>query len=812
VVRTEIPRLTLLGHPEGTVLRGCDPGVLEDLVVQVAEAIALLERGGHPEPPDTDICGILQLFEGGQTVRDLTFEHSWWGLMLGWHNAHDGDHRPTFQGGHRIEGNTFRHSANGVRATSSSPIVSVIRDNTFVNLRYAMSVLGSGVHLLDNDFTVPEPERPLALRGDVAVRFAAERWPDLTSCEDNVIAGNRITGYAGGIAIYSDPGTSCRNNVIRRNTIALRQVDTASSHPGLPISLSAYVAEDTDTETPDGLVAGTLVESNRVIRADGPGISVSRGGVRNRILENTFDDVAGPAVVLEGDSNHVELRNASDQVRDLGRGNQLEKLSARQRHPGASDTAPTHSVYDAETFFDTEIVFLARWDRGVFSHDERRVLLGSDRTGTFNVFAIPVEGGVPEQLTNAEDGSLYPVSWFPHDDRFLYEGDEGGDERSVLRVRELDGSSTELTPAKDVRAEFLGWSTDGSAFWVATDERARPVMDLYRYSSKDYDRAMIFRNDGEFLIAGISETGRWIALQKTNSNTDTDLHLHDLDTGESIPMSPDVEGVRHRFMDFSPDGDIAYYGTDQFGEFQEVWRYRISTGARIPVERAEWDVRRVRISPAGSYRIAQITEDAFPAVRVTHVETGDRLPFPELPVGEVGGGIVFSPSETKLLLAAMGPRTPGDLYLIDLDDPRAPPRQLTRMLNSAIDPADLVEAETVRFVSSDGVEIPGILYRPRQSSHDHQVPALVYLHGGPGGISTRTWDERLQHLVNQGCAVFDVNYRGSQGYGKTFLTLDDRRHGEADVQDLLAARDWLAGLDWWTESGSASWATRSAGS
>lgn len=476
-------------------------------------------------------------------------------------------------------------------------------------------------------------------------------------------------------------------------------------------------------------------------------------------------------------------------------GNQ-DRPTARQRHPAATDSTPTHTVYDAEVFFDTENISPARWDHGVFSHDERRVLVASDRTGTFNAFAIPVEGGEPEQLTNVVDGSVFPISWFPHDDRFLYEGDEGGNERSVLRVRELNGSSTELTPAEDVRAEFLGWSADGSAFRVATDERARPVMDLYQYSSDDYDRTMIFRNDGEYLLEGISEDGRWMALQRTNSNTDTDLYLHDLQSGETILMSPDVEAVRHRFMDFSPDGDIAYYGTDEFGEFQEVWRYEISTAVRSPVERAEWDVRRIRISPAGTYRVAQIMEDAFPALRVTHVGTGDRLPLPELPVGEVGGDIVFSPSETKLLLMALGPRSPGDLYLLDLGNPGAPPRQLTRALNPAIDPGDLVEAELVRFESYDGIEIPGILYRPVQASNEHPVPAMVRLHGGPGGISFRTWDERLQHVANQGYAVLAVNYRGSVGYGKTFLTLDDRRHGEADVQDILAARDWLAGLDW----------------
>lgn len=109
----------------------------------------------------------------------------------------------------------------------------------------------------------------------------------------------------------------------------------------------------------------------------------------------------------------------------------------REHSPGAN-----HATYTAETFFSTQRVFPARWNDGVFSHDERRILMESDRTGTFNAFALPVDGGNPEQLTHAVDGSVHPISWFPEDDRFIYEGDEGGDERTVIWVRELDGSST----------------------------------------------------------------------------------------------------------------------------------------------------------------------------------------------------------------------------------------------------------------------------------------------------------------------------------------------------------------------------------
>jgi dipeptidyl aminopeptidase/acylaminoacyl peptidase len=453
----------------------------------------------------------------------------------------------------------------------------------------------------------------------------------------------------------------------------------------------------------------------------------------------------------------------------------------------------THAV---ETFFSSEVVLPARWRDGAFSHDERRILVASDRTGTFNAFALPVDGGSPEQLTHAADGSVSPISWFPEDDRFIYQGDGGGDERTVLTVRELDGSSTALTPTEAVRATFMGWSRDGADFWVATDERARPIMDLYRYSAGDYQRELIFRNDAGYGLEGMSDDGRWIALRRVNSNIDIDLYLHDRESQETVQLSPETDEVRHRFMAFSSTEGAAYYSTDQFGEFQQVWRFDLGSGERTVAEADGWDVMRFRMSPSERYRIVQTMEDAFPAVRVSDLATGERLSLPSLPVGEPGGEIVFSPSETKLLISAFGTRAPGDLFLVDLADPRSEPRQLTRVLHPTIDPDDLVEATVVRFESPDGVEIPGILYRPLQASHDNPVPALVSLHGGPGGIAVRAWDERLQHLANHGYAVIDLNYRGSDGYGRTFRTLADRRHGEADVVDILAARDWLAALDW----------------
>jgi dipeptidyl aminopeptidase/acylaminoacyl peptidase len=121
---------------------------------------------------------------------------------------------------------------------------------------------------------------------------------------------------------------------------------------------------------------------------------------------------------------------------------------------------------------------------------------------------------------------------------------------------------------------------------------------------------------------------------------------------------------------------------------------------------------------------------------------------------------------------------------------------LSSTLNPAINEQDLVAGEVVRYPSYDGLEIPAILYRPRQASPDTKVAALLDVHGGPGGQSRKGYRASIQHLVNHGYAVLAVNNRGSSGYGKTFFHLDDKKHGDVDLKDCVWARHYLASLDW----------------
>jgi dipeptidyl aminopeptidase/acylaminoacyl peptidase len=139
-----------------------------------------------------------------------------------------------------------------------------------------------------------------------------------------------------------------------------------------------------------------------------------------------------------------------------------------------------------------------------------------------------------------------------------------------------------------------------------------------------------------------------------------------------------------------------------------------------------------------------------------------------------------------------GDRSPNNLFSYDFKSKQL--QQLTQSLSKEVNPADLVEAQVVRFKSFDGMEIPSIFLKPHGASAIHKVPAIVYVHGGPGGQTTRGYNASMQYLANNGYAVLGINNRGSSGYGKTFFAADDKKHGREPLWDCVEAKTYLASL------------------
>ena len=430
-----------------------------------------------------------------------------------------------------------------------------------------------------------------------------------------------------------------------------------------------------------------------------------------------------------------------------------------------------------------------------WSVDGDRLLIGADNQGTLNAYELPVSGGPPAALTHSTVTPRRPLSWFPEDDRLLYAADNQGDELDHIYVLTPEGETIDLTPGSDLRAMFMGWSASNDTLYLATNERDSGVFDLYGYAAEGYERELLFQNNENWELGTISPDGRYVALLRQNSSADNDIYVLDRDADAASPthITPHEGNIKHAVHEFTPDNRALLYGSDEGSEFMGVWRWDAATGEKTLLIREEWDLVFAFHSRSGRHLVQGVNEDARLKVRITDTATGDWLALPGLPEGNPGQ-IRFSRDESKIALLLSTDTSPNDVYLVDLAQGKS--RRLTQAPNPEIDERHLVASSVVRYPSFDGLPIPAILYRPTAASAANPAPALVWVHGGPGGQSGRGYSAMIQHLVNHGYAILAANNRGSSGYGKTFFHMDDRRHGEVDLDDIVYGKHYLAGLDW----------------
>jgi dipeptidyl aminopeptidase/acylaminoacyl peptidase len=426
-----------------------------------------------------------------------------------------------------------------------------------------------------------------------------------------------------------------------------------------------------------------------------------------------------------------------------------------------------------------------------FSSDEKAVLVSSNETGIFNAYTIPVVGGGAVPVTRSTADSTYGVSFFPRDDRILYTRDQGGNENNHLYVIEAEGRERDLTPGEKLKARFVGWSGDDRAFYVATNERDARFFDLYRYDAATYERSLLYKDEAGYDLAEVSRDGRWIAFNKPKTTSDGDIHLYNVATGEMKHVTPHAEPASYAVASFDPGSRWLYYLTNDGSEFTRVRRCALTTGKSEEVERADWDVLYTYFSWGGRYRVTGVNADGRTAVTIHDEKTRAWVELPTLPEGEVRT-VTFSRSESRVAFYLNSDRSPSNLYVYDFGTRKV--ACLTDTLSKEIDPDDLVDSSVVRFRSFDGMTIPSIFYKPHQASAENRVPAMLWVHGGPGGQSRKGYNPLIQYLVNHGYAILAINNRGSSGYGKTFFAADDRKHGREPLWDCVEAKKYLASL------------------
>ncbi|WP_108869951.1 S9 family peptidase [Aquimarina aquimarini] len=440
--------------------------------------------------------------------------------------------------------------------------------------------------------------------------------------------------------------------------------------------------------------------------------------------------------------------------------------------------------YSIEQFMDNENAFA-----NGFSSDKSKVLMTSNRSGIFNMYTTPSQGGEFTPITKSDTASVYGISYFPQDDRILFRMDGNGDEIFKIFVKDSSGIRR-LTPEKNVRALFRGWAKDGKSFFYASNERDPKFMDHYEMNITDFTSKLIYQNNDGMDFGQMSEDRKYILLTKPINTNDRDLYLLNTETKEKIKINDNLSGNSPE--DFSPDDSSFYYTTDDNAEFSYLMKYNLADGSKEKVLEKKWDISAFYFTRNGKYQVLFTNEDAKTVMEVTEVATGTKVEFPSIDYQQINSAR-FSRDETMALLRVSGSNTPNNAYTYDLATKKH--NRLTDVLNKDINVNHLVTSEVVRFKSFDGLEVPAIYYKPKQASADHKVPALVWVHGGPGGQSRQGFSSIIQYLVNHGYAILAVNNRGSSGYGKSFYKMDDRNHGDKDLKDCVAGKDWLAQQD-----------------
>jgi dipeptidyl aminopeptidase/acylaminoacyl peptidase len=456
--------------------------------------------------------------------------------------------------------------------------------------------------------------------------------------------------------------------------------------------------------------------------------------------------------------------------------------------PAAPQAARQPKLYTIEQFLDTTSISGAS-----FSSDESRILFSSNKTGIWNAYGVPVTGGPWTPITTSTTDSTYAVSFFPHDDRVLLTHDTAGNELNHLYVRTPAGDEKDITPGDKLKAQFVDWTPAGDALYVSMNERDVKFFDIYRYDAKTYARTLIYENTDGYFPAEVSDDGKWVSLERVNTSNDGDLFVWNVETKKTTRVSAHSGEANFSSAGFDPASKYLYYVANDTGEFSVLRRYGLATGLREDVGKTDWDVTFMALSEKGRYRAVGVNADGRPRVTVTDTTTNAPVALPVIPNAGVTS-VTFARSETKAALYVNGDRSPSNLYVLDLVTKKQ--AKLTDSLTPAVDPQDLVDVQTVRFKARDGLTVPNYLWKPQQADASHKAPAIVLVHGGPGGQTVPGYSSLNQYFANHGYVVLGINNRGSSGYGKTFYAADDKKHGHEPLWDCVDAKKYLQSLDY----------------
>ena len=425
---------------------------------------------------------------------------------------------------------------------------------------------------------------------------------------------------------------------------------------------------------------------------------------------------------------------------------------------------------------------------GTFSPDGRTLAFLLNDTGVAQVYRLDSPGAPPRQLTDLAE-TVRSVHWSPDGTALLFTMDEGGSEREQLYVMRPNGTEQRrLTPDGAAIHLFGAWSPDGTRIAYAANSRNPEHFDIYVMEVATGTARRVLKRDGYFQVLNWSPSGAQLLVKERLSSYNEELYLLDLDTGELRHVSPHEGDALYTCGYFLPEGRAALVCTDQDRDFLCLARMELRTGRLQRLLERRADVELCELSADGRRLVALLNREGWSELVLARLRDRMLTGVASVPLPGVATSVRMARSGEPVAVSLHGPTQNSNVWSLDPDTTAR--TQWTRASMGSLTPQDLVEPEAVRYQSHDGLDIPALLYRPR-GTEGQGLPVVVQVHGGPEGQDRPNFLPVYQYLVQRGCAVLAPNVRGSGGYGRAYVRMDDREKRYDALRDVEYAHHWL---------------------
>ncbi|NNM76543.1 S9 family peptidase [Sphingomonas sp. ID1715] len=418
------------------------------------------------------------------------------------------------------------------------------------------------------------------------------------------------------------------------------------------------------------------------------------------------------------------------------------------------------------------------------------MLIATRFGATQQIHHVASPGAARTQITFSAE-PVAEARVIPGSDRFVLTRDTGGDEWFQLYARGLNGAATQLT-APGTRNQSGVFSKDGALLVWARATRGSAAYSLLAVDPRAGGTPrVLYQSDGAIGPADISPDKSRLIFVRSLSNREDQVFELDLASGTARRIAPKAPTAVYQEPRYLPGGQRLIAISDRGSDTRQLVEIDLASGAQTVLTLGlKWDVESFDLSDDGRLLAYAVNEDGFSRIVLQERGTGRVLPQPDLPRG-VLTALKFSPDGKRLAIGLTSATSAGDVWSWDVAN-----GALTRWTNSELgelDPSRLAEPELIRFKSFDGLSVPAFVYRPKGVAPGTRTPVIIDIHGGPEAQTRPVWNYGAQYFADVlKATVILPNVRGSDGYGRRYLNLDNAEKREDSVKDIGALLDWVA--------------------